>query len=48
MGFVRWSRGFRGDVADGALIEAQRKSTKWRVRSRVGERVRWYEEADEK
>lgn len=30
------------------LIEAQPKSTKWRVRSRVGERVRWYEEPDEK
>jgi hypothetical protein len=30
------------------LIEKKPKSTRWRVRSRVGERVRWYEEPDEK
>lgn len=30
------------------LIENKPKSAKWRVRSRVGERVRWYEEPDEK
>jgi hypothetical protein len=24
------------------------KSTKWRVRARVGDRLRWYEEPDEK
>jgi hypothetical protein len=32
----------------GGLIEEQPKSTKWRVRARVGDRVRWYEEPDEK
>lgn len=30
------------------LVESEPKSTKWRVRARVGERVRWYEEPDEK
>jgi hypothetical protein len=29
-------------------LEAEPKSTKWRVRARVGDRVRWYEEVDEK
>lgn len=29
-------------------VEAEPKSTKWRVRARVGDRVRWYEEPDEK
>jgi hypothetical protein len=31
-----------------ASIEQCPKSRKWRVRARVGERVRWYEEPDEK
>jgi hypothetical protein len=30
------------------LVDSEPKSTKWRVRARVGERVRWYEEPDEK
>jgi hypothetical protein len=29
-------------------VDAEPKSTKWRVRARVGDRVRWYEEPDEK
>jgi hypothetical protein len=29
-------------------VEAEPKSTRWRVRARVGDRVRWYEEPDEK
>jgi len=29
-------------------VESEPKSTKWRVRARVGDRVRWYEEPDEK
>ena len=33
---------------DDSAIDGQPKSTKWCVRSRVGERVRWYEEPDEK
>ena len=30
------------------LLEAEPKSAKWRVRARVGDRLRWYEEPDEK
>jgi hypothetical protein len=29
------------------LIDEQPKSTKWKVRARVGERVKWYEEPEE-
>ena len=29
-------------------LEAEPKSAKWRVRARVGDRIRWYEEPDEK
>jgi hypothetical protein len=32
----------------GEQIDAEPKSTKWRVRARVGDRLRWYEEPDEK
>ncbi|HEY4828098.1 MAG TPA: hypothetical protein VIH85_15085 [Solirubrobacteraceae bacterium] len=32
----------------GEQVEAEPKSTRWRVRARVGDRVRWYEEPDEK
>jgi hypothetical protein len=28
-------------------IEAAPKTTKWKVRARVGDRVRWYEDPDE-
>lgn len=34
------------EALEGA-IEAAPKSTRWRLRSRVGERVRWYEEPEE-
>jgi hypothetical protein len=30
-----------------AMIETQPKSRRWRMRARVGERVRWYEEPEE-
>ena len=30
-----------------AQIESQKKSRRWRMRARVGERVRWYEEPEE-
>jgi hypothetical protein len=30
-----------------SLVDAQPKSTKWKVRARVGERVKWYEEPEE-
>jgi hypothetical protein len=30
-----------------ARIEAEPKSTKWRLRDRVGDRKRWYEVPDE-
>lgn len=29
-------------------VESEPKSTKWRVRARVGDRMRWYEEPEEK
>ena len=29
-------------------VDAEPKSTKWRVRARVGDRMRWYEEPEEK
>ena len=28
-------------------IEAEPKSTRWRLRDRVGDRVKWYEEPEE-
>jgi hypothetical protein len=28
-------------------IDAEPKSTKWKLRARVGERVQWYEEPEE-
>jgi hypothetical protein len=28
-------------------IEAAPKSTKWRIRGRIGDRVRWYDEPEE-
>jgi hypothetical protein len=31
-----------------ARIDERPKSMRWRMRARVGERVRWYEEPDEK
>ena len=30
-----------------ARIDDEPKSTKWKVRARVGERVKWYEEPEE-
>jgi hypothetical protein len=29
-------------------VDAEPKSTRWRIRARVGDRVRWCEEPDEK
>ena len=43
---VRRRIGTRADELDAAL-EAAPKSARWRVRARVGERLRWYEEPEE-
>jgi len=38
-----------GDLSseDRARIDAEPKSMKWRIRDRVGDRVRWYAEPEE-
>lgn len=44
----------RGELADGRVdvlthaIEREEKSLKWRMRARVGERVQWYADVDER
>jgi hypothetical protein len=51
-GYPQLEPGDKGRVSDQvqaavARIEAEPKSVGWRLRSRVGDRVKWYKDVDE-